>query len=134
MEMLAAQAAHQQNNSIMGDEESVISDKRLTEEEKRGMLQRTLHMAASNGDVDRVQRLVQGRAKECIDINAADEEGSAPLIYASCFVSVDGHSKKRSTHPWAGSPRGCVRAAQSGSASQPTGPESMDSIDVGHDE
>ena len=88
MEMLAAQAAHQKDGSAAGDEEAVISDQKLSENEKKGILQRALHMAASNGDVDRVQRLVQGKAKGYLDINAADEEGSAPLIYASCFVSV----------------------------------------------
>ena len=98
MEMLAAQAAHQRDEPAAGDEESIILDKKLSEQEKKDMLQRTLHMAASNGDVGRVERLVQGKAKGYIDINAADEEGSAPLIYASCFVSTKHTSLQEGTH------------------------------------
>jgi hypothetical protein len=44
-------------------------------------------MAASNGDVDRVRKLVQGEARTYVDVNKPDEEGTVPLIYASCFVS-----------------------------------------------
>ena len=87
MEMLAAQAAHREDDSVPGDEEAVLSDKNLAEGEKRRLLQKSLHMAASNGDIERVKRLVEGKAKPYIDLNAADEEGAAPLIYASCFVS-----------------------------------------------
>jgi hypothetical protein len=87
MEMLAAQAAHREDGSAAGDEESILSDTKLTEAEKRLTLQKSLHMAASNGDVERVRRLVSGAAKDHIDVNGADEEGTAPIIYASCFVS-----------------------------------------------
>ena len=87
MEMLAAQAAHREDESVPGDEESVLSDKSLPEGEKKRLLQKSLHMAASNGDIERVRRLVEGKARTYIDLNAADEEGTAPLIYASCFVS-----------------------------------------------
>ena len=88
MEMLAAQAAHREDESVPGDEEAVISDEKLSEDEKRRLLQKSLHMAASNGDIDRVKRLVEGKARRYIDLDAADEEGTAPLIYASCFVSL----------------------------------------------
>ena len=84
MAMLAAQAAHREDDG--GDEEAIISDKKLAEKEKSTLLQKSLHMAASNGDVGRVRRLVNEQAREYIDINAADEEGTAPVIYASCFV------------------------------------------------
>lgn len=87
MEMLAAQAAHREDNSAVGDEDSIIADKRLSNAEKQTMLQKSLQMAASNGDIERVSRLVDGSAKEYIDVNAPDEEGTAPLIYASCFVN-----------------------------------------------
>ena len=87
MEMLAAQAAHREDDSALADEDAIVSNANLSEAEKRMTLQKSLHMAASNGDVDRVRRLVSGSAKEYIDVNAADEEGTAPLIYASCFVS-----------------------------------------------
>ena len=86
MEMLAAQAAHREDSSIPGDEELIISDKKMSAQEKSSLLSKTLHMAASNGDIERVKRLVGGKASQFIDVDAADEEGTAPLIYASCFV------------------------------------------------
>ena len=88
MEMLAAQAAHREDVSAAEDEDEIASSKDLSELEKRTSLQKSLHNAASNGDVDRVGRLLHGNAKNHIDINAADEEGTAPIIYASCFVST----------------------------------------------
>lgn len=83
--MLAAQAAHREDDTVSGDEEAIILDKNLTDDEKRKLLQKSLHTAASNGDIERLRRLLSGKVKEYIDVNAADEEGTAPLIYASCF-------------------------------------------------
>lgn len=87
MEMLAAQAAHREVDSLGADEESIAANGKLSPEEKRDTLQKSLNMAASNGDVERVRKLVQGSAKDFIDVNMPDEEGTVPLIYASCFVS-----------------------------------------------
>lgn len=89
MEMLAAQAAHREVDSLGADEESIAVDEKLSGNEKRDILQRSLNMAASNGDVERVQRLVRGKAKEYVDVNMPDEEGTVPLIYASCFGHQD---------------------------------------------
>lgn len=86
MEMLAAQAAHRDGSAIE-DEEAVASNEKLSKNEKKDILQKALNMAASNGDVERIQRILSGKAKELVDIDAPDEEGTAPLIYASCFVS-----------------------------------------------
>ena len=85
--MLAAQAAHRGDGSAVEDEDSIIADKAMSDADKKSLLQKSLHNAASNGDVDRVQRLLRAKAKQYIDINAPDEEGTAPIIYASCFVS-----------------------------------------------
>ncbi|MCJ1417517.1 hypothetical protein MMC32_003861 [Xylographa parallela] len=85
MEMLAAQAAHREDGSSVGDEDSVALNPKLSDEEKKKTLQKSLHMAASNGDVERVRRLVAGDPRKYVDVNGADEEGTAPLIYASCF-------------------------------------------------
>jgi hypothetical protein len=85
MEMLAAQAAHR-DGTASENEDAVASDEKLTESEKKETLQKALNMAASNGDVDRIQRILNGKAKDFVDIDAPDEEGTAPLIYASCFV------------------------------------------------
>ena len=88
MEMLAAQAAHREVDSLGADEDSIATDEKLTEAEKKDILQRGLNMAASNGDVERVHKLVNRKAKarEFVDVNMPDEEGTVPLIYASCFV------------------------------------------------
>lgn len=86
MEMLAAQAAHREVDSLGADEESIAADEKLTVAEKRDILQKSLNMAASNGDVERVRKLVQGPVKNYVDVNMPDEEGTVPLIYASCFV------------------------------------------------
>lgn len=87
MEMLAAQAAHREVDSLGADEETIAADEKFTVAEKRDILQKSLNMAASNGDVERVRKLVQGSAKTYLDVNMPDEEGTVPLIYASCFVS-----------------------------------------------
>ncbi|KAI9043714.1 DIL and Ankyrin domain protein [Aspergillus affinis] len=89
MEMLAAQAAHREVDSLGADEDAIATDEKLKDSEKREILQRGLNMAASNGDVDRVHKLVQGKAKDYIDVNMPDEEGTVPLIYASCFGHQD---------------------------------------------
>lgn len=86
MEMLAAQAAHR-DGSASEDEDAVASSEKLSESEKRDILQKALNMAASNGDVERIEKILGGKAKIYVDVNAPDEEGTAPLIYASCFVS-----------------------------------------------
>ena len=85
--MLAAQAAHREDGSAAGDEEAIAADKKLSDTEKKSMLQKSLHNAASNGDVDQVGRVLQDPARKYVDINGPDEEGTAPIIYASCFVS-----------------------------------------------
>ena len=87
MEMLAAQAAHR-DGSASEDEDAVAGDDKLSDEQKRDVLQKALNMAASNGDVDRIRRILEGKAKGFVDVNAPDEEGTSPLIYASCFVSA----------------------------------------------
>ncbi|KAL8932507.1 MAG: hypothetical protein Q9216_006806 [Gyalolechia sp. 2 TL-2023] len=89
MEMLAAQAAHREDESSAGDDDAIITDTKLSENEKKAMLQKSLQMAASNGDVERVNRVLQGKAKAFIDVNGADEEGRAPIVYASCFGHED---------------------------------------------
>ena len=88
MEMLAAQAAHREDGSATENENSITTNEKLSEIEKKAMLQKSLQNASSNGDVERVERLLHGIAKRYIDVDAPDEEGTAPLIYASCFVST----------------------------------------------
>ncbi|KAH8770162.1 DIL domain-containing protein [Diaporthe sp. PMI_573] len=84
MEMLAAQAAHSSGPGFE-DEAAIAANEELSGDEKKKMLQKALNMAASNGNVTQVNRILSGKAKEYVDINAPDEDGTPPLIYASCF-------------------------------------------------
>jgi hypothetical protein len=88
MEMVAAQQRQRREDGGTpngGDEDAIAVDDSLSDDEKRETLQKALNMAASNGNVQRVGKLVNGRAKSYIDVNLPDEEGTVPLIYASCF-------------------------------------------------
>lgn len=87
MEMLAAQAAHRGDNPRTSDEEAIVNDEKMPAAQKKTFLQKSLHNAASNGDIEQVGRLITGAPRQFIDINGPDEEGTAPIIYASCFVS-----------------------------------------------
>ncbi|RKF65028.1 hypothetical protein OnM2_013001 [Erysiphe neolycopersici] len=84
--LLAADAGHR-DVFIDGDENAIANDNKLSDKEKENTLQKSLNMAASNGDIESIQRILNGKAKEYVDIDAPDEEGTTPLIYASCFVS-----------------------------------------------
>lgn len=94
--MLAAQAAHRDGSAnVSEDEDAVASNEKLSDEDKKDVLQKALNMAASNGDVDRIERIFKGKAKDYVDIDAPDEEGTAPIIYASCFVRTLGNKGVR---------------------------------------
>jgi len=84
--MLAAQAAFRDDLSLDGNEDKIADDEMMSEEQKSEILQKALNMAASNGDVDKVKKLLEGKARPYVDVNGPDEEGTSPLIYASCFV------------------------------------------------
>lgn len=83
MEMLATQAQH--GSEVLVDADTVAGDEKLSEDEKKKILQKSLAMAASNGDLDQVNSILGGKAKAFVDPNALDEEGTPPLVYASCF-------------------------------------------------
>lgn len=111
LEMLAAQAAHREMDSLGTDDDDIALDDKLSDEEKKSILQKSLNMAASNGDVVRVRKLVNGHAHQYVDVNKPDEEGTVPLIYASCFVSVKliGVACESLIECVTGSPRSCLR-------------------------
>ena len=87
VQMLAHQARLKNDNA--GDEAKVVADDKLSHEEKREALQGLFTLAASNGELERVKRLLDGKAREYIDINGVDAEGTPPLVYASCFGHED---------------------------------------------
>ncbi|EGO56613.1 hypothetical protein NEUTE1DRAFT_65299 [Neurospora tetrasperma FGSC 2508] len=84
MEMLAAQAAHSAS-AIFEDENQIANDDKMPQDEKKDVLQRAFIMAASNGNVESVRKILDGPARQYVDLNAPDEEGTPALIYASCF-------------------------------------------------
>ncbi|KAJ9667859.1 hypothetical protein H2201_002045 [Coniosporium apollinis] len=89
VQMLASQARLREDDTGAGGEESVATSDELSDAEKRDTLQGWLATAASNGDVERVKRLVNGSGQRFIDVNKPDVEGTPPLIYASCFGHED---------------------------------------------
>lgn len=88
-EMQQQQARLKDSNNGGGNEDSIIKDENLSEAEKKDILQNALNLAASNGDTETVERLVTGKAKDYVDVNAPDNEGTPPLIYAACFGHED---------------------------------------------
>ena len=87
--MLAAQARKGEDDSGEAEEEDVLQNAKLSRDQKAQALQDFLFMAASNGDAQRVGRLVRGHAADLVDFNAVDAEGTPPLVYASCFGHKD---------------------------------------------
>jgi hypothetical protein len=83
--MVAAQAAHREDVLEKDEDNTTALDAQLPDPEKRERLQRALHASASNGDATRMQALLNGPPRQFIDVNGPDEEGTAPLLYASCF-------------------------------------------------
>lgn len=74
------------------DEERIIlgatTDVETTEEQKISSLNRLLARAASNGDAKKVQELCRD-ARQYLNLDAQDEDGTTPLIYAACFGHLD---------------------------------------------
>jgi len=68
---------------------AVVDDSHLSREEKSMQLQSLFSRAASNGDIRCVRSMLQGSAREFIDVDGEDEEGIPPLIHAACFGHAD---------------------------------------------
>jgi len=107
--MIAAQAGHRRSVSIGTNQAKVAADKGITDDEKKKIFEGILHTAASNGDVTRLKGLLSGPAKEYIDVDLPDDEGTAPLIYASCFgheeivtllLNAGADVNKQDRHQW----------------------------------
>ncbi|KAI6844573.1 hypothetical protein KC340_g16411 [Hortaea werneckii] len=89
-EMLAVQGSKaSEGEAGEAEEEDVVQDEKLSRDQKSQTLQDFLFMAASNGDAQRVQRLVRGHASDLVKLDAVDSEGTPPLVYASCFGHKD---------------------------------------------
>jgi ankyrin repeat protein len=68
---------------------AVVDDAHLPAEEKSVQLQSLFSRAASNGDIRCVRSMLQGSAREFVDVDGEDEEGITPLIHAACFGHAD---------------------------------------------
>ncbi|KAI2631667.1 hypothetical protein GGS21DRAFT_522575 [Xylaria nigripes] len=84
MEMLQVQAQNH-GGQTFEDVDAVAENDSLSEYEKKMILQKALNMAANNGDVVQISKILTGNTKSFVDVNAPDEDGTPPLIYASCF-------------------------------------------------
>ena len=83
--MLASNAIQRNSDTDKDDEDKIVLDSKISEAVKKETLQKLLHNAASNGEVRKIENLLHGGTADFVDVNAPDEEGTAPLIYASCF-------------------------------------------------
>ncbi|KAK6507375.1 hypothetical protein TWF481_005811 [Arthrobotrys musiformis] len=107
--MLAAQAAFHSDDSELINEDDILNSAKMSEGEKKARLQKLLNMAASNGEPERVKKILSGKARDYIDVDAVDEEGSSPLIYAACFgheevvtllVTAGANVNLQDSHKW----------------------------------
>lgn len=137
MQMLAAQAQHL-GGEAFGDVDAIAADEKLSEKEKKTMLQKALVMSASNGDLENVKKILSGKARPFVDLNAPDEDGTPSLVYASCFVSVqleiDTHVTTIADNIYLGSRnRGASSGRCWGGCGQ-TRSQLLEPLDVGNDE
>ena len=65
-----------------------IMSRSLPDSEKKNILARLFSRAASNGDRARMQDMLE-HFRDWIDLDAQDEDGTSPLIYAACFGHVE---------------------------------------------
>lgn len=71
-------------------ENTIAKKEDLSDDEKRYKITRIFRRAASNGDVAKIKEMLDNTAvRDFINLNAKDEDGTTPLIYAACF----GHSE-----------------------------------------
>ncbi|KAI9310141.1 hypothetical protein BX666DRAFT_2011308 [Dichotomocladium elegans] len=72
------------------DNESLVERTDIDAETKQRKMNKLFARAVSSGQTDRVaQLLTDPDFRKFIDINAKDEDGTTPLIYAACFGKVD---------------------------------------------
>jgi ankyrin repeat protein len=72
------------------NESMILNKQDLSEEDKHAKITRIFSRAASNGDVEKIKEMLATKElRPYIDIDARDEDGTTPLIYAACFGKVD---------------------------------------------
>ncbi|KAG0043890.1 hypothetical protein BGZ83_010932 [Gryganskiella cystojenkinii] len=70
------------------DDPKGIMGRSLPDSEKRKIMARLFSRAASNGDRARMRDMLE-HFRDMIDLDAQDEDGTSPLIYAACFGHVE---------------------------------------------
>ncbi|KAJ1934638.1 hypothetical protein GGF37_006289 [Kickxella alabastrina] len=81
---------HDKYNGMMADdflsEADIFQSAELTNDEKRELLSQRFARTASNGDVNALERMWETcHGDKWVDIDYRDDQGSTPLICASCF-------------------------------------------------
>lgn len=71
-------------------EEEIIEDQYMDDSTKKSKMTKLFWRTCSTGDIDKVKHFLQNDSmKFFIDIDAKDEDGTTPLIYAACFGKID---------------------------------------------
>ncbi|KAF9974845.1 hypothetical protein BGZ73_001660 [Actinomortierella ambigua] len=70
------------------DDARGIVERAIPDEDKKIRLTKLFARAASNGDMNRIADMLDN-FREWIDVEAQDEDGTTPLIYAACFGHVE---------------------------------------------
>ncbi|KAG0339688.1 hypothetical protein BG004_006712 [Podila humilis] len=70
------------------DEPCGILERSISDQEKKEKLTKMFSRAASNGDMNRIADMLDN-CRDWIDLEAQDEDGTSPLIYAACFGHVE---------------------------------------------
>ncbi|ORZ20618.1 hypothetical protein BCR42DRAFT_370456 [Absidia repens] len=73
------------------DDERIVDQAHVDDSTKRIKMNKLFSRAASSGDLDRLAMFLapNDKYRHYIDINVKDEDGTTPLIYASCFGKLD---------------------------------------------
>ncbi|CAO3691087.1 unnamed protein product [Rhizopus stolonifer] len=89
-------------------DENVFEREDMDDTLKRQKCTKLFLKSASSGDLERVLHYLKTK-KECIDINAKDEDGTTPLIYAACFgkyemaqalLTAGAKTESQDSHGW----------------------------------
>ncbi|KAI8366680.1 uncharacterized protein BYT42DRAFT_618186 [Radiomyces spectabilis] len=74
----------------LDDENSLVERSDLDADTRKSKMTKLFYRAASSGDLPKVTRLLsEDRYRQWIDIDAKDDDGTTPLIYAACFGKTD---------------------------------------------
>ncbi|CAO3596543.1 unnamed protein product [Absidia cylindrospora] len=72
------------------NEQQIVDNTDLDDATKKLKMTKLFWRAASSGDTDKTELLLQNDTfKTLVDIDAKDEDGTTPLIYAACFGKAD---------------------------------------------